>query len=167
MKWKEGRQGTGYKVLTLFKSERFKCDCHIIKYDVGAYIPQHTDPAPDGYVHKRINFVWRSLDCVGGRFFSYGATILPIFKCGLLGVFLFEPSELPHWVEKIERGKRWVFSLGWLKRKQEVGLNGSESPGKPSGTCSCGSDSGDHAELGLKETTAARQRRKGEAIDES
>ena len=67
MKFKPGRQGSGYSVLTLFKSKLLNRDAYVIKYPVGSFIPAHKDPAPEGYTHWRLNIVFPTTH-VGGAF---------------------------------------------------------------------------------------------------
>lgn len=122
-KFKDGRGGTGYKVLTIFSSKLLKCDCHIIKYEADSFIAEHKDPAPEGYVHKRTNIVlgWK---LSGGIFNIAFNENYPTTGAGMSWEFndndyelyyqTFYPSECVHSVTKVFSGKRYVLSFGRL-----------------------------------------------------
>ncbi len=104
MSWKEGRQGTGYRVLKLFESKRLKCDVYILHFPEDSYAPTHVDPAPEGYEHHRINVVvsgapWTVVGGVPKR------------------VQRFRPDIVPHHVNAVH-GDRWIFSVGWLRKAE-------------------------------------------------
>jgi hypothetical protein len=107
-KWKEGRQGTGYKVLTLINSERFEFDLHVLKYETGTSIPKHKDPAKPGYEHHRLNIVLKQAER-GGEF-----VLGPLYSSARINKF--RPDITPHAVCLIEKGTRYVLSIGWLKK---------------------------------------------------
>lgn len=107
-KWKDGRQGTGYKVLTLINNERFKFDMHVLKYETGTGIPAHKDPAKPGYEHHRLNIVLKQA-LRGGEF-----VLGPLYS--LARIHKFRPDTTIHAVTPIEKGTRYVLSIGWLKK---------------------------------------------------
>jgi hypothetical protein len=110
-KWKTGRQGTGYEVLTLLCSEWLKADCYIIRYREGSSIPQHTDKVETGYKHFRLNLVLRAASA-GGVLQCERS----IFRLGPLN--LFRPDEVAHSVTKVTKGSRYVLSIGWKCRSK-------------------------------------------------
>lgn len=110
MKWINGRaNNSGYQKLLLFESKRFKFDCYILKYPKGSYLDWHTDEVKD-YKHYRFNWTfWKAL--VGG----ICKTIMPpIWKCKC--AYLFRPDNNLHSVTAVEKGTRYVFSFGWLRK---------------------------------------------------
>jgi hypothetical protein len=121
-KYTEGRQGSGYKVCTLFKSEKLKRDAYLIKFERGSSIPEHKDPAPEGFRHWRLNIilpVWH----VGGKFKTkttleeYNPKYVGFTKEFLGFTFIkFSPSEITHSVEEVIWGTRFVLSFGWLEK---------------------------------------------------
>lgn len=99
-KWTNGRQGTGYRKLTLLQSERFGCDCYLIDYPPHTHIPTHTDPVP-GKKHYRLNIL------LWGQDNFRGETIFSTKR-----IKLFRPDISPHSVEEVSR-RRIIFSIGW------------------------------------------------------
>jgi hypothetical protein len=109
IKWEEGRQNSGYRVLTLVKSLRFKFDMHLIHYPTGSKIPSHKDKANFDQRHYRLNIeVKRPKE--GGKFVCDKC----IFRWWRIA--LFRPDIQTHSVTEITKGTRWVFSMGWLRR---------------------------------------------------
>lgn len=102
MRWKKGRQNTGYEVLTPFLLKGI--DCHILRYTAGCFIPPHRDEASNGK-HHRINLVLKS--CKGGEFKCDGA--FRLFD----RLFYFKPDEMEHSVTEC-LGTRYVLSIGWV-----------------------------------------------------
>lgn len=112
--WKKGRQHSGYERLLLIKSSfPLPFDMYIIRYKEGDHIPYHTDPAPKGRKHFRLNIFLRSAE-LGGEFLTKGRTIYSSKY-----VQLFRPDITEHAVSKIERGKRLVLSIGWLLKEKK------------------------------------------------
>lgn len=109
MKWKKGRQGTGYDVLTLLSTKLPKwlglkgIDCHILRYNKSDYIPPHTDKVEDGE-HWRMNIILKK-PLSGGEFICKEA------KSFLNRVYIFRPDVMEHSVTACE-SERIVFSLG-------------------------------------------------------
>lgn len=114
-KWDDGRQGSGYKVLTLINNKRFKCDMHLILYPTGSSIPPHTDKANFDQRHYRLNIEVKRPKA-GGKFECAKC----IFRCWRIA--LFRPDMERHSVSKIEEGRRLVLSLGWLRRPAKESL---------------------------------------------
>lgn len=107
LRWREGRQGTGYeKLLLLVNPYLLPFDLYILRYRQGSEIPLHTDPVEEKR-HYRLNVELRSAR-VGGKFICEKPILeLPRFK-------LFRPDASPHAVTRIEAGTRYVLSLGWV-----------------------------------------------------
>lgn len=106
--WKPGRQQTGYEKMLLLANPFLQpFDLYVLRYREGSEIPVHTDPV-DGKRHYRLNVeLWRAAE--GGDFRCEGALVsLPRVK-------LFRPDQSPHSVSKIEKGSRYVLSLGWVR----------------------------------------------------
>ena len=125
--WKAGRQHTGYDILPLrdvmdrasplvarglakvgVPFEDY-WDVYFIRYEDGAYIPPHTDPAEHGRTHRRINAVLTQA-ASGGELFVGGAKI----DLEVGDAVLFSPSGEVHEVSKVH-GPRLLFSVGaWV-----------------------------------------------------
>ncbi len=104
MKWKLGRQGSGYLLLTLINNKICPFDLHIVKYPEGSSIPLHKDPVENGR-HFRLNIILSSTK--GGEFLCSQCIISTKY------VKLFRPDINEHSVTKIEKGTRYVLSIGW------------------------------------------------------
>ena len=122
MKWVEGRSSnpfSPYYKMKLFESKLLKLDSYILKYPKNSYIEFHKDSAPDGYIHHRLNIVIKK--AVGGEFrlVSDNETFRESTKYYRYGRFnYFKPSEQEHAVDIIKDGTRYVFSIGWLRKKK-------------------------------------------------
>jgi hypothetical protein len=107
-KWGKDRYHTGYDIFTIFFSKCF--DCYFFKYHEGSYIPRHKDPSSGRRVY-RLNVVLKKPD-EGGE-----------FVCNKMiwswkdRVFLFRADTSYHYVTPIEKGSRWLFSLGFKPKK--------------------------------------------------
>lgn len=112
--WKDGRQGTGYKVMT-FIEKGFKIfnllgfDCHLIKYEQGHKIPPHRDKVESGR-HYRLNLVLRQP--FGGRFRCQKCILLVGWR-GYPRLVIFRPDKYKHTVTTCQ-GIRLVLSIGWV-----------------------------------------------------
>lgn len=113
-RFKEGRQGTGYKTLTLFsvkvpvKIKLLGFDGHIIHYPDGSNIKPHKDTVQEGK-HYRINLVLKRPERGGkfgceGKFINIGNRL-----------FVFRPDIQEHFVSSCI-GSRIVLSIGWVIR---------------------------------------------------
>lgn len=108
-KWNKGRQNTGYQKMKLFESIFLKMDMYIIKYNEGDYILKHKDTVDKNFNHHRLNLILKqSLE--GGVFKINNEQILK-------RIIYFRPDIQEHEVSKIEKGKRYVLSIGWLTLK--------------------------------------------------
>lgn len=107
LRWRQGRQRSGYeKMLLGINPFVIPWDCYLLRYGPGAQIPPHTDPVP-GKRHYRLNVVLKE------------ATQGGVFQCdhvlfGTRRVKLFRPDVQTHQVSRIERGQRYVLSVGWV-----------------------------------------------------
>lgn len=104
MRWEEGRQGSGYFKLKLFAFSRL--DLYLLKFPKGSSIPPHVDQVTHGR-HFRLNFII-SFFHVGGEFNCKD----PIFETKR--VKLFRPDISMHSVTRVQKGTRYVISLGWV-----------------------------------------------------
>jgi len=103
MRWRKGRQDSGYSKLTLLNILFF--DLYVLKFPVNSEIAPHTDRAKRP--HYRLNVILkRAAD--GGEFIC-SETILDWSR-----IKLFRPDLHEHSVTKITKGTRWVLSIGWL-----------------------------------------------------
>ena len=68
LRWRAGRQRTGYDKMLLVAS-RFllRFDCYLLRFRTGSEVPEHTDPV-DGKRHYRLNLVLKEAS-EGGEFF--------------------------------------------------------------------------------------------------
>ena len=109
LRWTRGRQGTGYDKLLLFATPLpVPLDVYLLRYPQGSEIPAHRDPVERGR-HYRLNvLVWRARE--GGEFRCAD----PIFRSGR--VALFRPDRSEHAVTRVESGRRYVLSVGWVAR---------------------------------------------------
>lgn len=122
--WEEGRQGSGYRKLTLAFSKRFNFDCYLIEIGEGVEVPTHRDPSPEGYEHHRYNFTLRFPEKGGETYIDITRSIegsestSPVLRqFPIVGrSYLFRPDLWWHGVTKVEKGKLLLFSFGWLKR---------------------------------------------------
>lgn len=111
-KWEEGRQGTGYEKLQLLNRWKYfsprKWDLYLLRYRVGAGIPEHTDPLPQ-HKHYRLNiYLWNAKE--GGKPHHDGFIIHNRFFT------LFRPDLYKHSVSTVTKGVRYVLSFGFSKR---------------------------------------------------
>jgi hypothetical protein len=113
MKWEEGRQKTGYMKKCLINSKRFKFDVYLLKYPEGSEIPEHIDSAIIPFhEHHRLNIELKRAE-FGGSFRMNGY-VKP------RRVHYFRPDLVPHSVDKIRKGTRYVLSIGWNKVKKTI-----------------------------------------------
>ena len=82
---------------------------YFIRYEDGAHIPPHTDPAEHGRIHRRINAVITQADA-GGELIVAGIKI----ALAVGDAVLFSPSGDEHSVSRVS-GSRLLFSVGaWV-----------------------------------------------------
>jgi hypothetical protein len=118
-RWKDGRQGTGYKKFEILISKRFNLDLHILRYEAGSSIPYHYDRVGSDYEHHRVNIVVYPAK-VGGEFrydkFNKFGQRNKVTHFGPL--VYFRPDLIGHSVAYIESGTRYVLSIGFLKKRK-------------------------------------------------
>jgi hypothetical protein len=108
-RWGNDLYNTGYHIFTILYSRWLGIDIYLFHYPEGSCIPKHKDPAKYG-PHYRFNVELKKAK-VGGE-----------FKCANKvfswwnRVHLFRADANYHRVTKIEKGSRWVFSIGWTNR---------------------------------------------------
>lgn len=111
IKWQEGRQKTGYEKLKIFESKFLKMDCYLLRMKEGSHIDFHYDKV-EGYEHNRLNIILKKAE-YGGEFCLEGPSGYP--RRVRDRIILFRPDIDHHAVSKVERGTRYVLSIGWLK----------------------------------------------------
>ncbi len=95
-------------------------DCYLLRYSPGALIAEHKDPVTDRK-HCRLNIIVREAT-VGGDFRCQN----PIYSSARIKIF--RPDISPHSVTRVEKGTRYVFSLGWTRpnNSDQIHRNGSD-----------------------------------------
>jgi len=83
-------------------------DCYLLRFGEGAAIPAHTDRLDSGY-HYRLNIIVKKAK-QGGDFICQTC----IFETDRIK--LFRPDLYEHAVSKVERGQRYVLSIGWVRK---------------------------------------------------
>lgn len=82
-------------------------DIYLLRFPEGCEIPPHRDEVKTGR-HYRLNIVLKHAK-VGGEFYCES----PIFERARIK--LFRPDICEHSVSKVEKGKRYLLSLGWVR----------------------------------------------------
>lgn len=121
LRWTRGRQKDStywifpifrvlIPILKLFEAPRsLGVDSYIIYYPIGSSIGWHRDPNPRGD-HYRVNIeLWRGQ---GGEFLC-GETIYSNGR-----IHFFRPDINLHRVTEVTKGRRVVFSVGWVYGKR-------------------------------------------------
>lgn len=109
LRWRSGRQNSGYEKMLLFANPFIlPFDCYLLRYKTGSGVPEHTDPVEDKR-HYRLNIVLRKAK-EGGEFYCAE----PIYNGSRLK--LFRPDRSPHSVTPVEKGVRYVLSVGWVRK---------------------------------------------------
>lgn len=140
--WEVGRSANPkapYFKWLLFISRKLKMDAYILRYPPGSKIDFHTDPAPKGYSHFRLNIVIKTAKS-GGEFITRSPYVLvePTFverqrwnggpakwthrkteyrqeiHKGIVN--FFRPDLQEHAVAEVKQGTRYVLSIGWLTK---------------------------------------------------
>ncbi len=107
-RWERGRQKSGYdKMLLCGAIWPIKFDTYLLKFPQGSEIAPHTDKVESGK-HYRLNLVLKSAE-IGGEFICAN----PIFETKRIK--LFRPDVSEHQVSKVEKGNRYLLSVGWVK----------------------------------------------------
>ena len=106
--WERGRQRSGYDKMLLCRIfAPFKFDVYLIKFPQGSEIKPHIDNVKTGR-HFRLNITLKHA-AKGGEFICDN----PIINYNR--VKLFRPDIEQHQVSKIEKGSRYILSIGWIK----------------------------------------------------
>lgn len=109
LKWQQGRLGSGYSKMLLIESKwLFKFDVYLIKFPKYSYISPHTDPVEKGR-HFRLNLLLKKAK-EGGEF------ICSDFLYSSNRIKLFRPDIREHYLTKIIKGKRYIISIGWIRK---------------------------------------------------
>lgn len=113
--WEQGRGKTGYEKLPILVTSF--CDCYLLRYPEGSYIPEHKDELPWQVLldlrtpswwtpkHFRLNVVVKEA-LEGGKFRCQKT----LFQTRRLA--FFRPDKYAHEVTKILRGTRYVLTFG-------------------------------------------------------
>lgn len=108
IKWEKGRQHTGYEVIKLCSLVwPISFDVWLLRFREGDYIPPHVDIVENGD-HYRFNIILKNAG-MGGEFLCSS----PIYESKRIKYFRSDISE--HSVTKVEKGVRYVLSIGWAR----------------------------------------------------
>jgi len=109
-RWKKGRQNSGYDKMLLAGSKRFLLpfDLYLLRFTKGAEVPLHKDPIKKGQ-HHRLNVVLKKAT-KGGEFVCTEV----IWQSERIKYFRSDIAE--HAVTRVEKGTRYVLSLGWVRQ---------------------------------------------------
>ena len=118
-RWDEGRQLSGYSKMLIAASRLLKFDCYLIKIPTGAAVPEHKDPATEGYEHHRFNYVLKAPAYGSGKFHIHG----PAKRVGQRGV-LFRPDLYAHSLSPVDfiwsNQSMYILSIGWLRKAKHA-----------------------------------------------
>jgi hypothetical protein len=113
-KWENGRQDSGYaKMLIATSKFPIPWDFYILKYPIGSEIKEHVDPVSDRN-HYRLNIIIKKPE-KGGIFFAEKSII------NKSRIKFFRPDLYKHSLTRIEKGTRYVLSIGWAPRNKSFG----------------------------------------------
>lgn len=107
----KGRQAAVYWKFKLMVSSKFKFDVYLIKIPKGVTIPPHQDPAPSGFIHRRINLLLNRKPRYGGVLYHQDGFDT---KASTRYVH-FSPSEQWHWMSP-PSSNIYILSIGYLKK---------------------------------------------------
>ncbi|MGI9282470.1 MAG: 2OG-Fe(II) oxygenase [Endozoicomonas sp.] len=114
-RWQKGRQNTGYdKMLLGGGLWPVPFDLYLLRFLEGHEIPPHVDQVESGE-HYRLNIILKSPES-GGEFICRE----PIYESRLIKFFRSDLSE--HSVNKILKGRRYVLSIGWVKKIKQKSI---------------------------------------------
>lgn len=109
-KWEKGRQKTGYdKMLLCGALWPVKFDMYLLRFPEGCEVPPHKDTVLNG-CHYRLNVVLKKAK-VGGDFICEN----PIFESSRIK--FFRPDKSSHSVTNVQKGNRYLLSVGWIRSK--------------------------------------------------
>ena len=107
-RWQRGRQQSGYdKMLLCGARWPIKFDTYLLKFPLGSEIKPHIDKVDSGK-HYRLNIIIKNAHA-GGEFICQDT----IFQSKRIK--LFRPDLTLHAVSKVEKGTRYLLSIGWVK----------------------------------------------------
>lgn len=119
MAWDKGRQGSGYFKKKLFESTLLRCDLYLLKIPAGVGVPEHTDPAPDGFNHWRLNIELGSMARTGQTIVKGWYNVWLQHKDQMkFRVVLFNASKLQHEYTPGEQDALFI-SFGFLRRDSQ------------------------------------------------
>jgi len=108
LRWQKGRQESNYEKMLLATAKwPLPFDVYLLRFFTGHEVPLHLDTVKKGE-HHRVNIILKNATD-GGQFICKD----PIFESKYIKYF--RPDKSEHQVTKINKGSRYVFSLGWLK----------------------------------------------------
>lgn len=112
-RWQKGRQNKSYHKMLLGTSMfPIPWDMYLIHYPPGSEIAPHQDKVEKGS-HYRLNWIiWNAT--IGGEFLCQN-TLFATQR-----IKLFRPDKEIHSVTQIQKGHRWVLSLGWVKGAKKI-----------------------------------------------
>lgn len=111
-KWIKGRRSGDYEKFPIIINKFIiPFDIYLLKFPQGSSISPHVDEV-DNFRHYRLNILLKKAES-GGNFLC-GKELISFQR-----IKLFRPDIHEHSVTKIERGTRYVLSIGWcLKQKR-------------------------------------------------
>ncbi len=107
-RWINGRQESGYQRMLLFRSTLIKADCYLLRFPANSEIKPHVDAVKAGR-HFRVNIILKH--AANGGNFECSSCIInwPRLK-------VFRPDLYSHSVTRVEKGTRYVLSIGWVRK---------------------------------------------------
>ena len=108
MGWILGKHNSGYLEMLLAKGKSWSV--YLLKYPINSYIPDHIDLLTEGEELHRINFVLKRAK--RGGVFYYG-DVNDSAKFTKTRFTRFRPDLDRHGVTEVEKGSRYVLSIGW------------------------------------------------------
>lgn len=107
-RWQAGRQNSGYdKMLLLTGLLPIPFDVYLLRFPEQSEVPEHVDKVEKGE-HYRFNIILKNAK--QGGLFSCSDPIFETYR-----IKLFRPDISKHSVSRIQKGTRYVFSIGWIK----------------------------------------------------
>jgi len=107
LRWQKGRQNSGYDKMFLLGMRWPKpFDMYLLRFPEGSEIAPHTDTVESG-AHHRLNVILKHAR-EGGEFVCSNAII------DSQRIKYFRPDISEHSVTRVNKGCRYVFSVGWV-----------------------------------------------------
>ena len=116
LRWDTGRQESGYSKLLVVTSKWLKFDCYILKFPEGTGIPDHIDPAIEGYEHHRLNLILNK-PCIGTGEIKVDGPARWIGD----RLMIFRPDMYWHSMTPVSfiwEKNCYILSVGWLKKEK-------------------------------------------------